>query len=173
MIVVRAWPDRPPPNRARVEDQWPRVRVDEYDYRRLADLGEDVISLDWDTAVGRDELRQFIQLARAAPEVPLVAPCLMYEGLPLATWNCRRWERGTKAMRFVEEGEPTCHLFGFGMVYLPARWIKQYVADNPGRILDDTSFSAWFHRVTCRETVITWNIRPVHLHYTVPVDGRV
>jgi hypothetical protein len=177
MLVVRAWPDHPPAGRARVEDGWPRVAVDNYDYRGLAALGENVISLDWDTAVSPEDLRAFAARAAADPERPLVGPCRLYQdgtvNLPQPMWNVKRFNPGFVTLRYVEEGEPSCHLFGFGMVYLPHVLITKFIAANPGRIMDDTSFSGWHHHNIEPETAIDWTVRPVHLHFEIPAGGRI
>lgn len=171
MITVRAWPDRPPPGRARIEDAFPRVPVDDYDYRALTGLGQDVISLDWDIAVGLEELTAFAARAARDPTRPLAAPCRLYcDGdypMPVPQWNARVYERGGRDLRYVAPGEPVCHLFGFGMVYLPAAALSAYAGTHPGKRLDDTSFSGWWYTAHGL-TELDWAVRPVHLHYPVP-----
>src|SRR5262245_21056937 len=124
MRLVRSWPLHPPAGRARVEDDAYRLYNDNYEYRGLADLDDDVLHIDWDIAVSKEDLTAFAAKARQTPDRVLVAPCPLYPdtrpGLTGATWNCRRYsDTSRSAMRYIERGEPTCHLFGFGMVYLP------------------------------------------------------
>jgi hypothetical protein len=173
MLVVRAWPDHPPHGHARIEDGWPRVAVDGYDYRGLADLGEDVISLDWDVAVSREDLHAFAGHARAQPGRVLYAPYRAYGQAPGWVWAAKVYLADGMQMRYVDERDQFCHLFGFGMIYLPAPLIKGFIAANPGKVMDDISFSGWHYRNVARETPIDWPVRPVHLHYDIPADGRV
>lgn len=180
VLIVRAWPGKQLhqlEGRARVDhDGFPRVEVCDYDYRELAGVGDDVLLLDWDTAVHREDLHAFAAHARQDPDRPLVGPCRIYHdgpnGLAEPVWNAKRFNPGMITMRWVQRGE-TAHLFGFGMTYLPAPLIHQFIAANPGRILDDTSFSGWYHAATRAETRIDWSVSPVHLHYDVPQGGRV
>lgn len=169
MRLVRSWPSRPPVGKSFVVDDAQRVEVDDYDYRRLADLDDDVINLDWDVAVAREDVERFALQARAEPGRVLVAPYPIYPdtrpGLGELTWPMRRHESGQ--LRYVRTGEPFCHLFGFGMVYLPRELLRGFVQANPGVRLDDTAFAGWHYRETATEVPITWDIRPVHLNYRI------
>jgi hypothetical protein len=183
MIVVRAWPDAPPPGRPYAVDDWPRVPVDSYDYRGLAATDDGtspgVISMDWDTAAGIDDLRRFAAHAAETPDEPLTAPVRLYcDGpydMPEPKWNAKLYNRGFVTLRYVTEADPACHLFGFGLVYLPYSLIGGFMVANPGKAMDDTSFSGWYSggAGSPRETRIDWSVRPVHLHYNVPAGGRV
>lgn len=175
MRLVRSWPRQTPAGRNYVVDDAPRLVNDNYDYRGLVELDDDVIQLDWDTAISREDLETFAALARLAPIRVLVAPVLVYpdsrRGLFRPVWNLRRYEGDT--LRYVTEWEPTCHLFGFGMVYLPrdllvgfADTFAEQLTDGSIRF-DDTGFAAWHHRVVDPETAIAWQVRPVHLHYRI------
>jgi len=176
MRVVRAWPVAyVPEHRPRVLDGWPRIPVDNYDYRGLADLG-DVITLDWDQAIDLADLRAFAGRAAAHPDDVLIAPTRIYmdgdavfPGGPV--WNVKRYAPGMTTLRWMEEGEPSAHLFGFGMVYLPHALIKRFTAERPGAAMDDTSFSTWHHLEVRAEARVDWATRPVHLHYPVPEGG--
>jgi hypothetical protein len=169
MRLVRSWPSRPPGGRAYVCDDAPRVAVDDYDYRGIVQLDDDVLNLDWDIAVAREDLAEFASMARAAPERVLVAPYPIYPdtrpGLPGITWPMRRYDGDV--LRYVAKGEPTCHLFGFGMTYLPRELIRGFADANPGANFDDTAFAGWHYRETRREIPIVWRIRPVHLNYRI------
>lgn len=175
MIVVRAWPDSPPPGRPYVVDSWPRTRVDDYNYVGLADLGDDVIVADWDTAFDLRELQGFADRCRGVT-VPRVVPCLMYQDgdndLAGPVWNAKVYERSGQSMRYVAEGEPVCDLFGFGLTYLPHKLIVAFMETWPGKVMDDMSFSGWWYRESGRQTELDWGVRPVHVHYAVPAGGR-
>lgn len=168
MRLTRAWPSHPPSGRSYVVDDVERVPVDEYDYRALVDVDDDVLLLDWDMAVHREDLAEFARRARQDPGRVLVAPYLAYPdtrpGLPRPTWTMRRYEP-TGLTRYVHEGESTCHLFGFGMTYLPRHLIVGFAESNPALRFDDTTFAQWLHRTADWEVPITWDIRPVHLNY--------
>src|SRR5215475_15475527 len=105
------------------------------DLHVVADVGDDVVHLDWDTAVSLEDLHEFADWARVTPGRPLVAPMLEYPGgmhgtvkraLASPTWNVRRYVGAS--MRVCMVGERVCQLFGFGMVYLPAALVAENVA---------------------------------------------
>lgn len=174
MIVVRSWPRHPRnPDQPRVVDDLRRVYVDDYDYRPLVELGDDVVQLDWDTAASLEDLNVFADRARRAPERVLVAPCRVYPdsraGLSAPVWNLKRYLTGEQATRYAREGEDA-HLFGFGMVYLPAALIRGYVEAWPGKPLGDIAFAQWHYR-TVGEAAVAWDVRPVHLHYRADLVG--
>ena len=176
MKLVRCWPDPAPVGRTGyVVDDCPRLYNTNYSYRGLVALDDDVISLDWDTAVGRDDLVTFAKRCRANPDQVLVVPQVMdvgwRRGWTDSRWNCMVYEGNGK--RHVRPGEPTCHLFGFGMVYLPrdvlaafeARWAPKLDAGTVR--FDDMGFAGWHHREVSRDTPIAWEVNAVHLHYRV------
>lgn len=177
MKLIRSWPDPLPQGRNHVVDDAPRMLNSNYSYLGLADIGDDLIQLDWDTAVSREDLTVFAALAREQPDRVLVAPVPVYpdsrRGLDGTIWNLRRYTDGETRMRYVQTGELTCHLFGFGMVYLPQALIRAFVdahsADiEAGRIrFDDSSFAGWHHRNVQAETWIAWQVRPIHVHYRI------
>jgi len=158
-----------PEGRSYVVDDAPRLRVTDYDYRGLLELDDDVIQLDWDTAVSRTDLTLFAALARQQPHRVLVAPVpVERDRTERVVWNLRRYtDAGEQAMREVTEQDETCHLFGFGMVYLPRSLIRSYVDALGGRPFTDTGFAGWVHRNDEPETCIAWQVRPIHLHYRI------
>lgn len=173
MLVVRAWPspEHAPADRPRVVDGWPRVIVNDHDYSGLAALREDVISLDWDIAVSREDLAAFARRAEADPGRVRVAPFPLYNaGDPV--WSAERYNPGEQSVRRVSEGDASCHLFGFGMVYLPHALVAAYLAACPAPMYD-MNFSGWHYRAVRREVPVDWAVRPVHLHYPVPSGGRI
>lgn len=171
---MRSWPSRPPAGRARVEDSIERLVIDGYDYRPLGDVGDDVLLLEWDIAVGRDELARFAARAAADPGRVIVAPYPIYRStiglhdIPQPVWPFRRYLDGEQATRFVAPGDSHCHLFALGMAYLPQSVVRGFLDDWPGHF-SDVSFSGWHYRNVEREVPIAWDCPAVHLNYTVPV----
>jgi hypothetical protein len=172
--LIRSFPEQIPPGRNYVVDDAPRLYNADHDYRGLIELADDVIQLDWDTAVSQEDLITFAKGARAEPERVLVAPVLVYRspkrtGLTTSVWNVRRYHPGGQAMRYCQPGE-NAHLFGFGMVYLPARLLEQFgqvLGSSAAPRFGDMEFAAWHYRYVRREARVLWDIRPVHLHYEI------
>ena len=80
MKLVRSWPLDVPPNHPYIYDNCERVILTRKylpDYTPLADVGDDLLHLDWDVAVGRHELRAFAKKCEAEPDKVRVGP----------TWN--------------------------------------------------------------------------------------
>lgn len=176
LLLVRSWPLNPPPGHARVEDGVIRVLIDNFDYRPLVEVDDDVVHLDWDTAVSLEDVREFAGLARAHPSHPLVVPMREYPGgmhgaetrkLTRPTWNVKRYDG--QMTRYAEPGEATCHLFGFGMVYLPKSLVVEHAAAlDPGVPFTDVGFSGWWSRNGERSAYCVWSIHPIHLNYPPP-----
>lgn len=180
MKLIRSWPLHVPTARNHVVDDAPRLINDRYSYRGLVELDDDVIQLDWDTAVSREDLASFAAAARRRPANVLVAPVRIYpdgrKGLARPIWNLRNYEHNTRGeeigLREVGDGEATCDLFGFGMVYLPRavlaefeqRWRAQL--DTGDVRFDDTGLAGWHYRER-GPTRIAWDVRPIHLHYRI------
>ena len=173
MKLIRSWPAHPPEGRARVDDGIERLINDKYDYRVLGDIGDDVLLLEWDIAVGRDELARFAERAQENPDRVIVAPYPIYRstiGLRDAVrpvWPMRRYEQGELTMRYVQPTDTHCHIFALGMTYLPAAIVKAFLADCPGHF-NDVSFSGWHYRNITQEVPIAWDCPAVHLNYTLP-----
>lgn len=169
MKLIRSWPRIVPDARNYVWDDAPRLVVHGYDARALADVGDDVLLLEWDIAVSRDDLVSFAEAAAQDPQRVLVAPYRLYPpayGLREAIWSPRRMPGNVP----VEPGEAVCHLFGFGMTYLPGKLLRGFADDwlvrNPAGNLTDETFSRWhYDRAPDRDVPICWDVRPVHLHY--------
>jgi hypothetical protein len=160
--LVRSWPAAVPPQRAHVVDAIEHLTIDGYDYSPLRQAHDDVLLLEWDIAVSQEDLRAFAEQAQASPEDLLVAPYRLYpegSGWPVPVWAHRR-----DYLTFVEEGEPTCVMFGLGMIYLPKRLIDAF----DGQVFDDGRFSEWHHSTVGKPVPIAWNVRPVHLNYRIP-----
>lgn len=175
MRLIRSWPRHPPKGRNYVIDDAERLYNDNYDYSALAELDDDIIHLDWDTVMSRETLSRFADLCRAEPDRVRVAPQRIYadsrRGLPETIWNLKRYEGS--GMRYLRTGEPSCHLFGFGMVYLPKIHIHGFVDRYAGDIaagkivMGDIHFSGWHHRNIEPETPVAWDCETVHLHYQI------
>lgn len=162
MQLLRSWPATIPHGRAHVEDDIPKLVIDGYDYGPLRTLEQDVLLLEWDIAVGQEDLRAFARRAAARSDDVLVAPYRLYPDgtdLPEPVWAHRR-----NYLTFVDEDEPDCWMFGFGMVYLP----KHLVAAFDGPIFDDGRFSEWHAQKVGKPVPIAWDVRPVHLNYLIP-----
>lgn len=171
MKLVRSFPDPILAGRNYIVDDAQHVTVNGYDYVGLAGVNDDVIQLDWDTAVSRGDLTNFAEQARREPGRVHVAPVPIYPdnapGIPGPfVWNCRVYvgEEPQRYTRYVSEGEPKCNLFGFGMVYLPRHMVTSFIAT--GWHFDDTTFASW-HDLNYGPTPIAWDVRPVHTHYRI------
>jgi len=171
--LIRSWPLHPPPGRARVEDDTTRLLNEGYEYRGLRDFDDDILHLDWDMAVSKEDLVSFAGKAKQRSDEVRVAPYLIYPdtrpGLPKPTWSCRKYTADDRSqLRYISDGEETCHLFGFGMVYLPRDLIIGFTDTYPagGRVLmDDNAFSTWHHAEVKAETALDWDVKPIHLNY--------
>lgn len=181
MKLVRSWPAEIPEGRAYVVDQIPKLVMSGYDYRCLADLDDDVVLIEWDIAVGGEQLARFMQRAEAEPDRVRVAPYLLYASrvrggrFPFKPFYVHRVrEPGHK--RWVTGPEDTyCHLFGFGLTYLPKDLIQQFMstpemARSDSKLpFSDTTFSRWHMRFAEHRNVpIDWDCHAVHLHYQIP-----
>lgn len=171
MKLLRSWPAEVPPGRAYVEDQIPKLRMSGFDYRGpLAGVDDDVLLIEWDLAIGKEDLIAFAARARRDPKNVLVAPYRLYHASsgkdrPKPVWVHRLYESGS--LRHVREDDEVCHLWGLGLTYLP-RWIVREYLDAWDGTLTDGAISGWHHRNVRPEVPITWDIRPVHLHYQIP-----
>ena len=174
MRLIRSWPGRIPDGRAHVVDDIERLVIDRHDYKPLAAIDDDVLLLEWDIAVGQEDLRHFAAHAAQDPDRVLVAPYRIYAdayNLPADIWAHRRWD-GTGVGTVnpagaapVDTGDPACNLFGLGMVYLPRRVHRQFAAISWASHFGDTSFSMWHYEHVTHDVPICWDVHPVHLHY--------
>lgn len=174
ILVVRSWPEPEPPGHPKVVDKLPRFAIhnNKFDYRRIVEYKRDVIQLDWDTAVSPEDLHKFASYANEDREHCLVAPCRVYPGgmrgtatrmISKVQWNAYKFNRDNTSRRLVNKDDKDADHWGFGMVYLPYKWIKAYV-DESSRPLDDISFSSWYY-IKAGPARITWDIIPVHLNF--------
>jgi hypothetical protein len=174
--VVRAWPaETELPDRPHVIDGWPRIPVTRRD--GCSDYGpgllaaaDDLIVLDWDVAVDLDDLRRFASHVRGL-STPVVGPNRLFDDPAQTVWAFKRYLPGERSMRWCDESDGTCHLFGFGFVYLPRVLVVAWTAANPGEPLDDMTFSGWHYRKVAEEVAIDWSVRAAHVHYEPPAGG--
>lgn len=171
MRLLRTWPHRIPQGRSGwVEDDIERVVIRGYDARALVDVQDDVLLLEWDIAVSKEDLAHFAEHAATAPAAVLAAPYRLYPegnpGMVAPIWAPRTMPGNVP----VTEGQPACHYFGFGMVYLPATLLREFadtwLTNNPSGNLTDETFASWHYRTQPPEVPICWHVRPVHLHYS-------
>jgi hypothetical protein len=165
--LLRSWPVKIPDGRSFVVDQTTKLVIDGYDYSPLGDVDDDVVLLEWDVAVDQEGLQRFVAAAAEDLGRVIVAPYRLFVAtqsgrpLPKPVW-CHRRADG----RHVHTGEPTCAMFGLGMVYLPRRLVAAFLEDWRGHF-SDAAFSGWHRRHVAAEVPITWDIRPAHLHYSI------
>lgn len=177
MKIIRSWPALIPPDRNYVTDTLPRFVMTDYSYRGLGDLDDDVLVIEWDMAIGQEDLTRMVAHTRDRPDEVTVAPYKLYQATanttvyPRPMWAMRRYNDGEATMRYVDEFEPTCHLWGLGVTYLPRDVIRGFLDAYPGHF-SDTSISGWHYRNIQRETRIAWDVRPVHLHYPIERIAR-
>lgn len=170
MRLLRSWPFQAPPGRPHVVDTIERLVIDNHHYGLLSEVDDDVLLLEWDIAVSRDDLLLFAEHAKQAPDEVLVAPYLLY---PQGQWAHRSWQGqgpGAVGARPVETSDPTCNLFGLGLIYLPRRVIKGFAASGWSSHWGDCELSMWHYRHVSRTVRIAWDVRPVHLHYELPKE---
>lgn len=182
MRLVRSWPAVVPEGRSYVQDGIERLVMDRYDYRILADVDDDILLLEWDIAVGLDDLERLIERCQSESWRVQVAPYRIYQSLsgrsyyfhPL--WAHRRYE-GTPTegtTRIIQVSDLTCHLFGFGCVYLPRNLVRKFLDWYPPTDhFDDVAFSSWHYIYgPDPEVPVHWDVAAVHLHYQIPDPER-
>jgi hypothetical protein len=139
--------------------------MSDYDYAPLAEVDDDVVIIEWDIAVDRSGLEEFIGRAKAQPDKVIVAPYRLYEttikGDPLKkpVW-CHRRPDGTH----VDTGERWCSYFGFGLIYFPRPTVKAFREAWTGHF-SDGSFAGWYRREVAEQVEIIWEVPAAHLHY--------
>lgn len=163
-----------PPNKSYVVDQVEHLVISDCNYRPLDEIDDDVLLLEWDITVERDELKSFAARAKSSPDSVLVAPYkLYYPDLPAPVWAHRLWDGNPPDSNFpagtrpVIDEQPTCNLFGLGVIYLPRKIVRAFVASNYSRHFGDVEFSMWHYRNVCQQVPIDWETRPIHLNYQV------
>ncbi len=166
MKLLRSWPDVIPPGRGYVVDDIERLVIANHQYRALADVDDDVLLLEWDIAVGKEDLEAIARRAGQRPDRVLVAPYRIY--VPHGIWAHRTWAGegpGAHGAGPVAERAEFCNLFGLGLVYLPHDLIVGFIESGWARHFGDVQFSMWHYLHVAKEVPIDWAIRPVHLHH--------
>lgn len=167
MRIVRSWPAQVPEHRSYVVDDLPRLVLEDYDLSPLYDVDDDVVLIEWDLAVGEEDLVRFVARVGNDPDRVTVAPYRLYltteSQAPLRkpVWAHRRPDGS-----HVDEGDPMCAFFGFGLIYFPREIVQAFRSDWQGHF-SDGSFSGWHRNNVTEEVPIAWDVRPVHLHYDV------
>jgi hypothetical protein len=183
MRLIRSFPATIPPGRAYVVDQMERFIMTDYDYSGLGALDDDVLLLEWDMAVSREDLTRFQTTIARYPDEPLVAPYRLYraQGAVEPVWAHRLIDDTTGEEAWLWDGLPLADYIGFGMVYLPRMLIRAFLAaPAPARgrspylppeagysdmRLTDQTFSIWLRHTQGVRTMVDWRVRPVHLHF--------
>lgn len=175
MKLIRAVPEKIPDNRNYVVDQLDTFPMSNYDMHFLKELNDDVILLEWDIAVAHHDLVNFIIHARNAPNLVQVAPYILYPtstDLPDTVWAHRTMVREIPLqLDWIDYGQPVCDLFSTGMIYLPKHIIDLSTEadslitwhDN----LNDSKLAFWYYYHIKKKVPVHWDIRPIHLHYSV------
>ena len=177
MELLRSWPAQIPDGRAYVMDAFPRLVMDHHHYGPLRDVEDDVLLLEWDIAVGQEDLHAFAGRARENPDEILVAPYRIYAdtyNLPADIWAHRSWDgvgAGTTVphgARPIGDGQPFANLFGLGMIYLPWWIVRAWFLSCPDAQFGDVPFSMWHYSHIAKVVPVDWDVHPVHLNYQTP-----
>ena len=183
MRLIRSWPEYPPEDHPQVIDNCERIylhRPDMVDYTALSQADDNLLHLDWDVAVNRDELRMFAAKCEAEPDRVRVAPTInwvtrhkAHRGiLPNMRTQWLVWRQLSVSRRNCVPGE-NCDYFGFGMVYLPIRLIQMYKAERPSERFNDMSFSKWHYNEylggwgKAPTVPVEWDVHAVHINYSM------
>lgn len=172
MKLVRSWPATIPEGRNYVVDGIERLVMDGYDYRCLADVDDDIVLIEWDIAVGGEELATFMSRAAAQPDRVRVAPYLLY---PASTpckepFYIHRIREPGRNRHVTGPADEYCHVFGFGLIYFPRSLVLDFLHTlEPKQKFNDGLFSYWHRRAVSDPRVpIDWQCEAVHLHYDLP-----
>lgn len=177
MKLVRSWPEDMTglEEHPRVLDNCERLYIPSIDYSPLLALDDNVLLLEWDVVVGKDELRAFARKCLDEPDEVRVAPTRQY--------NTRQWRKEKKrnfneewfvykrldiGRRTLEYGEPYCNEFAFGVIYLPYWAIKGFMdSKQPTTPFIDRTFAIWFNKVTEFHPVpVEWDTNAIHMNYS-------
>jgi hypothetical protein len=180
MKLIRSWPQQPPTKNHHpyVVDNCNRVCIPTIDYSPLLDVGDDLIHLDWDVAVGKHEIQAFAKKCLAEPEDIRVAPVMMYgsrfykdDGLSPGRWQDKYMEcvQMPVGKRPVQPGDPYCNYFSFSLIYFPYWTLKGFVDSlRPGEQFRDGNFNEWYGRTTnWRPVPLEWDAHVVHTNYSI------
>lgn len=174
MKLIRTVPSTIPENRHYVIDSIDRVPIQNYDMHFLTEYDDDVILLEWDIAVGKHDIFNFIQHCLAAPNLVHVAPYPLYpeslDELVAPVWAHREMTNPMPLqLRWIDYGEPVCDIFSTGMIFLP-RHIIRLMGQSDDLItwhhnINDSKLAFWYYHEYGIKVPVHWDVRPIHLHY--------
>jgi hypothetical protein len=187
MKVIRSWPPEQwmIDNHPYIVDNSTRITLtstkDYIDYWPLIQVNDDFIHMDWDIAIGRDELRAFAARCQEKPDKMRAGPYRTYphrryrRGIdPDKRTRWHAWHTWKATSRVPEDevkpGDPTCKFFGMGFVYVPFYVWKGYIADCEKRNLSFAScrgLSRWYHANVAETIDLDWNVNLVHVNYSI------
>lgn len=158
-----------------------------YNYKPLLEsMTADMVVIEWDLAVSKEDRARFGRHCQDAPQVIHVAPYPHY-GYKPGGWD-HGWVHRNDGLLSgsITEGEPDCQFFGFGLIYFPLRIVRAFLDDMarpPGELaarygepvaallgeesVTDVAFSAWHWAAQRQRVPVHWDVRPVHLNYEV------
>ena len=176
MRIIRSFCPSLADQRNWVKDDAERIENTGWDYKEILSFRDDIIQLDWDTAVSREQMFLFADFIKEEPDRCAVAPQYLYRQIDGVIqskhWNVWYHEPGSDTTTLGElgqeckPGDPISNEFGFGMVYLPKKMIEDYIRAYPTIAFKDTSFSPWM-RETGQTGRICWEAASAHLHYSM------
>ena len=126
-------------------DDLPKFVMGGYDYRPLFEqVDDDALIVEWDIAAGAEHFDAMTDLIRANPGEVVAAPYRIYllPRDPGPHWVMRRFDDAGQT-QWVTEADESCHLFGFGMTYVPRDVWRAFNAANKRGWVNDNSFSRW------------------------------
>lgn len=174
MYILRTVPAKIPKGRHYVVDSLDRVVIQNYDMRFLQDLADDVILLEWDIAVAKHDLANFIIHCRQAPHLVHVAPYPLYpeslDEIVAPVWAHREMiNESPLQLRWIDYGESVCDIFSTGMVYLPKQIVER-ISESDDLItwhdnINDSKLAFWHYYNVGEKVPVHWDVRPIHLHY--------
>lgn len=156
----------------------------------MESLSTDAVLLDWDIAVSREDRIRFEQHIADDPDIVQIAPYLLYRGpkhMDIPADEPQYAAFPPEIIRaslpkvhplylpdapprddvHIREGEPRAATFGFGMIYLPLAVVRRFLEECHVRQVTDGAFSIWHYRVLQKETPVHWDVRPIHLNYSM------
>ena len=183
MKIVRSWPpeqwmidDHP-----YIVDNSTKITIastrDYIDYRPLIKLNDDFIHLDWDIAIGRDELRAFAARCRENPDKLRAGPYRTYptrryrlgwDEDKRTRWHA--WHEVNNHYSDVKPGDPTCRFFGMGFVYVPFYVWKGFCEHCDKHNISFASARAlarWYHANVAELIDLDWDVNLVHVNYSI------
>jgi hypothetical protein len=180
--IVRSWPPEKWmfEQHPYIEDNSTRITIastrDYMDYRPLIEVNDDFIHMDWDIAIGRDELRAFAEKCYAEPNKIRAGPYRSYptrryrlgwDKTKETTWHA--WHSLSPKVE-VKPGDPTCKWFGMGFVYVPF-WIWQEFVNDCNRtgrqFCSARALAAWYHSQVEETIALDWETNLVHVNYSI------